>query len=445
MGRSGIGDLDGTTAGGGLREVKIPYKALPSQRKFHNSEARFKGFSGPIGSGKSQALCQEAIRLSYQNPGRTGLIGAPTYPMLRDATVAALLEALDLNEIAYEMNRAENFLKIRATKSKILFRAVEEFERLRGSNLAWFGVDELTYTSQEAWLRLEGRLRDPLAKRLCGFAVWTPKGYDWVYEKFIASPVKGYETVIAGAFENRFLLKQIPDYYERLKDSYDERFYQQEVLGQYLNLHAGRVYTSFDRIENLADMKLDPYLPIEWALDFNVDPMSSVIGQVKGDTLMVLDEIVLRRATTLQACEEFERRIPRHPSGLNIYADASGQRMQTTGDSDVNVLKSYFRHGGYGTLQVRIPKSNPAVQARVQLMNSKLCSADGKHTILVDGRCKELIKDFEQVSYKEGSHVIDKERDLRRTHTSDALGYLVWEKYGPKKTVGEQGRPLLPF
>jgi hypothetical protein len=47
--------------------------------RFHESNARFKGFSGPIGSGKSQALCQEAIKLSYLNPGRTGLVGAPTY------------------------------------------------------------------------------------------------------------------------------------------------------------------------------------------------------------------------------------------------------------------------------------------------------------------------------------------------------------------------------
>jgi hypothetical protein len=38
---------------------------LASQRKFHDSAARFKGFSGPIGSGKSQALCHEAIKLSY--------------------------------------------------------------------------------------------------------------------------------------------------------------------------------------------------------------------------------------------------------------------------------------------------------------------------------------------------------------------------------------------
>ena len=77
--------------------------------------------------------------------------------------------------------------------SRILFRPVDEFERLRGTNLAWFGLDELTYTPEEAWLRLEGRLRDPKAKRLCGFAVWTPKGYDWVYRRFIADPKPGYE------------------------------------------------------------------------------------------------------------------------------------------------------------------------------------------------------------------------------------------------------------
>src|ERR1700724_2355794 len=106
----------------------IKYTALPSQQKFHESEARFKGFSGPIGSGKSQALCQEAIKLSYLNPGRTGLIGAPTYPMLRDATVAALLESLVKNGIPHEVNRAENFLVMKETRSKILFRAVEELE-----------------------------------------------------------------------------------------------------------------------------------------------------------------------------------------------------------------------------------------------------------------------------------------------------------------------------
>src|SRR5947209_20581694 len=187
--------MDGSSGEVRVREIK--YKPLPSQKQFHDVNDRFKGLSGPIGSGKSQALCQEAIRLTYLNPGRLGLMGAPTYPMLRDATQATLFEILDGNRIPYEHNKAENTVVMKDTGSRILFRPVDEFERLRGTNLAWFGLDELTYTQEESWLRLQGRLRDPSAKRLCGFAVWTPKGYDWVYQKFIAEPVQGYQVVTA--------------------------------------------------------------------------------------------------------------------------------------------------------------------------------------------------------------------------------------------------------
>src|SRR5277367_6516252 len=252
---------------GGVQFREIEYAALESQKKFHDSGARFKGFSGPVGSGKSLALCHEAIRLTYLNPGRTGLIGAPTYPMLRDATQVALMEILEANKIPHVWNRAENVLVMVDSNSRILFRAVEEFERLRGSNLAWFGVDELTYTPEDAWLRLESRLRDPKASRLCGFGVWTPKGFDWVYERFIANRVDGYETVVAAPFENRFLLDRTPDYYQRLKSSYDPRFYEQEVLGNYLSMNAGRVYYGFERAANVGTVEVNETLPLMWALD----------------------------------------------------------------------------------------------------------------------------------------------------------------------------------
>ena len=45
------------------------------------------------------ALAQEAIRLAIVNAGLLGLIGAPTYPMLRDVTQRALLDVLDQNNI----------------------------------------------------------------------------------------------------------------------------------------------------------------------------------------------------------------------------------------------------------------------------------------------------------------------------------------------------------
>src|ERR1700730_6451160 len=95
---------------GSVCEQYIVYSPLPSQQKFHQSPARFKGFSGPVGSGKSAALCQEAIRLSYKNAGRVGLIGAPTYTMLRDTTQAALLETLERDDIPFDFLKSENTL-----------------------------------------------------------------------------------------------------------------------------------------------------------------------------------------------------------------------------------------------------------------------------------------------------------------------------------------------
>jgi len=423
--------------------IEIEYAPLPSQNRFHASTARFKGFSGPIGSGKSQALCQEAIRLSYLNPGRQGLIGAPTYPMLRDATLTSFLEVLTSNRIRHELNKSESVLLMKDTGSRIYFRAVDDFERLRGTNLAWFGLDELTYTSEEAWLRLEGRLRDPRASRLCGFAVWTPKGFDWVYRRFVRNVIAGYDVVVAKPFENKHVLDKIPDFYERLRGSYDARFFEQEALGEYLNVQAGVVYPGFQRGRNLRKLEIDGTLPLFWALDFNVDPMSSIVAQKRGEDILVLDEVVLRKASTLQACEEFHARYPNHQAGIVIYGDATGQRLQTAGTTDYRIIREYFRQTAYRSLKFRVPASNPSVRERIGLVNAKLFSASEEVRLLIDPRCRGLITDFEEVTYKPESGVIDKERDSERTHLSDALGYLIWQECGPRPVFGEQSRRLI--
>jgi hypothetical protein len=422
---------------------EIEYTALPSQQRFHQCEQRFKGFSGPIGSGKSQALCQEAIKLSYLNPGRVGLIGAPTYPMLRDATLNSFLEILISSDIPFEYNKAENILLLQDTRSRILFRAVDDFERLRGTNLAWFGVDELTYCPEESWLRLEGRLRDPKASRLCGYAVWTPKGFDWVYRRFISDPVEGYKAILASPQENYHLLRAIPDFYERLKQSYDERFYEQEVLGAYLNVNSGRCYHAFDRDVNIRKVEWQKAEPLYWALDFNVDPMCSVVAQRSGDEVHVIDEIVISRASTADACAEFRSRFPDGVTKLIIYGDASGNTVQTTGTSDYKIIKSFFKGEAGIATEYKVPSKNPLVRERVNLMNSKLKSTSGDSTLFINPKCKELVKDFEEVTFIAGTTQIDKDRDSKRTHLSDALGYLVWQECRKTPPIGPQCQPLM--
>jgi len=417
---------------------------LPSQKQFHDLTTRYKGFSGPIGSGKSMALCQEAVRLSYLNQGRMGLLGAPTVPMLREATQATLFEILDTNEIPYELNKAENTLLMLDTNSKIVFRPVDEYERLRGTNLAWFGLDELTYSSEEAWFRLQGRLRDPKASQKCGFAVWTPKGHDWVYKRFVASPNEDYQAVFAQPAENTHLLASTPEFYDRLKDSYDERFYRQEVLGEYLSFDGNAVYSSFARETHLTD-KLDPQqnLPLCWSLDFNVDPMSSIIAQIDKDTVYVVDEICLHRASTADACAEFLKRYPYHGAGVLVFGDASGKAQQSTGYSDYQVIEEHFRANSAMTPSLNVPAANPQVKDRINLTNRQLKNASGASGVLINAKCVELIQDLEQVSFKAHTFEIDKDRDRMRTHMSDAFGYLIWETCKPKGRCGPQTESLL--
>lgn len=422
----------------------ILYRPLPSQQRFHDLSNRFKGFSGPVGSGKSAALCNEAIALSYVNPGRTGLIGAPTYNMLRDATLQAFLEFLEEGGVRYSLNKSSFTLTFSDSGSRVLFRSLEEFERLRGPNLAWFGIDEMTYASEEAWIRLEARLRDPKAERLSGFGVWTPKGFDWVYRRFRAERVKGYAVVEAKPFENRHILETTPDFYDRLKSSYDERFYRQEVLGDYLNQQAGQVYYAFDRRENTGRFERNKDEELLWSWDFNVNPMASVIAQRRGDEIYVLDEIFLRTSSTEEVCGEFERRYGEAGAGLTVYGDASGEHRHTTsGFSDYDLIRQWLakrrRLGG----KTVTAKTNPRVRERVNLVNAWLCNAEGHRRLFIDRRCKELIQDLEQVCYKAESGVIDKERDSARTHLADALGYLLWQEVRTESKIGEKGQPLM--
>jgi hypothetical protein len=304
-------------------------------------------------------------------------------------------------------------------------------------------LDELTYTQEEAWLRLEGRLRDPKARRLCGFAAWTPKGYDWVYRKFVAKPSETYRTIYAKPSENRHLLGRDPEFYSRLRESYDEKFYAQEVLGSYLNLDGSRVYSSFDTNKHITELSLDPRRPILWALDFNVDPMSSVIAQITGGRVQVLDEIVIRHGTTRQACEAFLERFPKHEPGVVIFGDASGSAQQTSGSSDYEMVKEHFAFYSSMKVDYRVPKANPSVRERINLTNAKLQSAGGDIGLLVDKKCKELIQDFEQVCFKGDTGQIDKDRDRMRTHLSGALGYLLWQECRALPQIGERSRRIV--
>ena len=267
---------------------------------------------------------------------------------------------------------------------------------------------------------------------------------DWVYQRFRAKPIRGYELIEASPYENEHLLAQVPDYYERLKDSYDEQFYEQEALGKFVNLSAGRVYYAFERGENVGKYEVREKELIYWSWDFNIHPMSSVICQRVGPALYVLDEIVLPTSSTPEVCAEFFHRYGKHRGGVRVYGDASGSQHRTASRvSDYELIRDFLARNRELLGDMRVARSNPPVRDRINVTNGRLKNAQGECRLFIDAKCGELIKDLEQVSYKPNSAQIDKERDPMRTHLSDALGYLLWEEFRLMNKIGEQGSRLM--
>src|SRR6185436_3861757 len=109
-----------------------------TQSSFVLDQHRWTAFVGGIGSGKSYAGAAKAMVQHLARPG-LGLVIAPTYPMLRDATWRTALEVwAPVLAAAY---KSEMRLVLR-TGHEVLFRSADDPDRLRGPNCAWAWMDE---------------------------------------------------------------------------------------------------------------------------------------------------------------------------------------------------------------------------------------------------------------------------------------------------------------
>ena len=93
--------------------------------------------------------------------------------------------------------------------------------------------------------------------------------------------------------------------------------------------------------KNLEPLRYNPQLPLFWSLDFNVNPMCSVIGQRDRDRVYILDELALPDSTTWHTCEAFLEligswgRLSPHTTGIDVYGDATGNRVDTASFPDL--------------------------------------------------------------------------------------------------------------
>ena len=358
---------------------------------------------------------------------------APTYKMAKQIMWTDLLEAIPKRWIAKINETTLSITLVNGTRIEL--KGADKADSLRGVGVDFLVLDEFQDMTEETWTKV---LRPTLADRQ-GHAIFigTPKAYNYLYDLYR----KGQDPKLVA--KNLWQSWQFPTItspfipiseIESARQDMDEKSFNQEFLASFESM-SGRVYYPFERSEHVGRYEFNPKLPIWVGMDFNIDPMSTVIFQPQKDgSIWAVDEIVLFGSNTEEICEELEKRYWRNQVQIVVYPDpAGGQRQLARGETDLDIL----REKGFKRLKFR--KKHPFVADRVNAMNRMLKAADGTVRMRIDERCKHFINALEQTIYKKGSRDVDKAAGVE--HSADAGGYCIELEFPVRKVeIGGMSR-----
>lgn len=453
-----------------MAHLAIEYNPLPEQRPLFTKRkaCRYIAMVTGVGGGKTISGAVRIFIESQEQPGGLFLVGAPTYPMLRDTTRRTFFECFDRDAdtigqhpMVAKWSKTENFLVLRTpatrpgvhgTYSEIVFRSGDKPGRIRGLNLTGFWWDEIGELAGDVgdgdggvWDISLGRLRK---KRLgggqfdhFGIGTGTPKGRNWVWHYWVQDAKRGYYLI---QYSSRRNIHLPGGFIEDLEERYTDEFADQEIEGRFVAFE-GQVYRQFQRsqhifaAERLSGRRFKRVVAgVDWG--YANPGIILVLGVDYDSRIWVLHEERARRVPVVAVREHGEQddwvsRAKRLRDEFNIDLFACDPSEPDNIDS--------FQAAG-----LRAVGANNSVMLGVGLVAGRLKrSVDGLPRLMFHPQTAEekdpearrkqkpacLVEEIESLAYAPGTDRPKKEND----HGADALRYAVVEIDQPSKQTLE--------
>lgn len=264
-----------------------------------------------------------------------------------------------------------------------------------------------------------------LAKRACGGVFPKTVAKKGAYKENDKNPEWAYYSWFSSD-----VLDQ--DEINTLQSNTDPITFRQEYEGSYEEI-SGLPYYAFDDtpfpLGNLcSDIHYNVKKPIIMGFDFNVDPMTAVVGQcnrVDGiQRLELIQGYQLRNSNTKSLCEKILIEFCDTQTFFLTPCQSSiaRQTVADIGVTDLRIIKDIF-HTYNKNLIICKRTKNPKIIDRINATNSLLYNK--KLIVKSDAPgLNFLINDWEQITWKEGTSDLDL-RNKMLGHISAALDYVV--------------------
>ena len=449
-------------------------------KSFMKDDSFFRALRGPVGSGKSVCCCVELFRRAIQQEkGMDGMrksrwaVIRNTNPQLKTTTIKTWLDwfpeedwgkfhwsvpythhikraDLDLEVIFLALDRPEDVKKLLSLEltgiwineareiPKSIIDAcsmrVGRFPSMKDGGCTWTGVIADTNAPEEDhwWPIMSGEVPVPdhIPKEEAKMLV-KPDNWNFYTQPAGMLETKDEEGIITGYVLNKNaenVNNMRADYYPNIVQGKTKSWIDVYVMNRLGSIKDGKpVYANFAADVHVAreEIPVAAGLPVYIGLDFGLTPAGVVAQKVRGRWL-ILQEIVAFDMGIVKFTEVLRQELSTKyaTNEAIIFGDPAGDfRAQTDESTPFQILR------GAG-LNARPAPSND-VSLRIESVNSALNRmVDGSSGLLVDFRCRNIIKGFEggyqyrrlQVS---GERYMDKPDKNHFSHIHDALQYLM--------------------
>lgn len=434
-------------------------KPLPKQQLFIDRVMDANGpsnvaYYGGYGSGKSLILCIVNIMQGVLYGGDY-VIARQYMPELRRTTYKVFKELLP-KELIIEDRIADAEITIKSAQGKATFYFVglDEPQKLDSLNLSGASIDEASQTTEEAMLKLQGRLRNKKGLRKL-IMVGNPRGHDFVYRYFIKQDVfkdlfdpvtkrtitadeqkRRWHMIVAPSTENVHLP---PDYVANMLATYSAERVQRDIMGSFDSFE-GAVYPEFRRDVHV----IQPFaIPAAWTRVVGADhgyrnPAAWLWGAISPDgDVYVYREFYEREWLIEEICKRGKDGRKSAPGRMDpgekieaLYIDpATGARRGADGLSD---LDHYLEH-----LPKTLPviKANNSVTAGIDMIKTMLKpDSRGKPRLYIFNTCQNTIDEITSYRYAElapGREGLQNDKETPQKvndHLMDSLRYMVMSR-----------------
>ena len=351
---------------------------------------------GGAGSGKSYTVTQFLIArrlLRYKN--KRLLVTRKYNPSLKQTAYSLMLEWLQKFKVKYEEKKSEQLINL-PNGSEILFRGMDDAEKIKSSEFNYIWMEEATEFSMQDFLQLRLRLRRANAgQRNQMFLTFNPVS-SWVTDYFLKQEQEDVGILQTTYKDNiRFL---DDDYVKALEDlaNQDLSFYQIYALGQVAELK-NKVYNNYVVVKDLPSS----YDEIIYGVDFGYNNPSVILEiGIKDDDVYIIKELYKTHLTNSELIEEMKTFVH---ANSDVYADAA----------EPDRIKEIEQAG------FNIYPAKKEVKNGIDFLKRK--------KIYIHENCTNTIEEIKNYKYKEDRQGNVLEEPVKfNDHAMDALRYAVY-------------------